>query len=148
MAALGTFRRGDGLRRCQWHSGDFGLSGNGAGLHQFNGITAGGFTSLATAGASVDVMTFGGGLVSAGSGAGGGTRLVGGVPIMMSGGTLGRGGAGAFVTFGGAWTASGRGGNAGRFTSWGGKLIMQPVYWPRCERNPMTIGNRAFCRSL
>jgi len=152
MAGLGTFRRrGDGIRHCQWHSGDFGLSGNGAGLHQFNGPTAGGFTSLVTAGAGVDVMTFGGGLVSAGSGAGGGTRLVMVVPTIISDGTLDRGGlggAGAFVTFGGAWTASGKGGNAGRLTSWGGKLTMQPVYWPRCERNPMTIGNRAFCRSL
>jgi hypothetical protein len=104
-------------------------------MHQ--GTTAGGFPSLVTADAGIDVMTIGGG-----------TRLVAGVPIMMSDGTLGRGGAGAFVTLGGAWTASGKGGNAGRLTSWGGKLTMQPMYWPRCERNPMTIGNRAFCRSL
>ena len=106
---------------------------------------------MVTAGAGIDVMTIGGGLVSAGFGAGGGIRLVMVVPTIISDGTLDRGGlggAGAFVTFGGAGTASGRRGNAGRFTSWGGKLTVQPVYWPRCERNPMTIGNRAFCRSL
>src|ERR1017187_1180022 len=37
MAGLGTFRRrSDGIRRCQRHSSDFGLSGNGAGLHQWH----------------------------------------------------------------------------------------------------------------
>jgi hypothetical protein len=111
---------------------------------------SGGFTSLATAGAGVDVTVIGGGLVGAGFGWGGGTWLVMVVPTIMSDWTLGRGGlggAGAFVT-GGAGATSGQGGNAGRLTGWGGKLTMQPAYWPRCERNPMTIGNRSACRSL
>ena len=112
---------------------------------------------MATTGAGVEVMPIGGRLVSTGFGtdggfgAGGGTRLVMVVPTIISDGALARGGpggAGAFVTIVGAWTASGKGGNSRRLTGWGGKLTMQPVYWPRCERNPMTMGNRAFCRSL
>ena len=99
-------------------------------------------------------MTIGGGLVGAGFGAGGGIRLVMVVPTIMSDGTATdlTGGGDTGGAGGGAGGAGGAGGgnsgNRGRLTGWGGKLTMQPVYWPRCERNPMTIGNRASCRSL
>ena len=97
-------------------------------------------------------MTIGGGLVGAGFGTGGGIRLVMVVPTIMSDGTATdlTGGVGAGVAGGGAGGAGGggNGGNWVRLTGWGGKLNMQPVYWPRCERNPMTIGSRAFSRSL
>ena len=59
-------------------------------------------TSLATAGAGVDVAVISGGLAGTGFSAGG-ARLVWGVPIMMSDGTLDRGvlgGAGAGATGG------------------------------------------------
>ena len=53
---------------------------------------------MVTAGAGIDVMTIGGGLVSAGFGAGGGTRLMMVVPTIISDGTAtdltGGGGAG------------------------------------------------------
>ena len=100
-------------------------------------------------------MTIGGGLVSTGFGAGGGTRLVMVVPTIISDGTATdlTGGGGAGVGAGGAG-GGGNGGNWGRLTGWGGKLTMQPevgvttVYVTHDQTEAMTIGNRAFSRSL
>ena len=92
---------GGGVAAC------FGISGAamilgwaGAALVCTGGTMSGGFTSLATGGAGVDVTVIGGGLVGAGFGWGGGTRLVMVVPTIISDRTLdrdGTGGAGAFA---------------------------------------------------
>src|ERR1022692_2932504 len=88
-------------------------------------------------GAGSLVGTTGAGLVT-----GGGTLAGGFLPMMMSGcpTTTGAGG-GVLVGFGaGGGGGNGKGGNPGMFTSCGGKLAVQPTYWPSCERSKMTSG--------
>ena len=76
-------------------------SGMGTALVDISGWSTGGFIPLTTAGADIRGAAAGVGLVVAGFDADGGGRLVGGVPMMMSGGTTGRGG-GAGATLGGS----------------------------------------------
>ena len=112
-----------------------------------NGATAGGMVSADTTDTGVEVAMSTGGSAGTVIGARGGGRLVAGVPIIMSDGTLGRGGAGAATSLGTGGTGSGNGGKSGKFTGCGGKLTMQSTYWPSCECNTMMMGSRAFCRS-
>lgn len=65
------------------------------------------------------------------------------VPTIMSGGAVGGGdggGAGFCGAAAGDAGGGGSGGKSGSLTMPGGKFIVQPTYWPSCERNTMTSG--------